>query len=107
MVGVAELPPLSVRLGPAPPLPPVPPLSLVVGPPVAAGASEMAGATALGETDGAEVAGEVLTSVVVGLESAPLSSLLQPDNRAIAAAVEEMVRNAVRQTRDEFFTALP
>ncbi|CAN5428962.1 hypothetical protein BH09ACT7_BH09ACT7_14870 [soil metagenome] len=91
VVALAEFPPLMVMLGPAPPLP-------VSSLPVAgAGASEADGATVLDVAEGAEVAGAVLTSVVtVELESVPLSSLLQPDNKATVAAADERVRNAVR-----------
>jgi hypothetical protein len=105
VVALAELPPLTVMLGPAPPLLPVPvpplpdPLPLPAVPPDEAGVSEVAGAISLGEAAGDEVAGEVLTSVdvvVEVLESAPLSSLLQPESKAIVAAAEETVRNAVR-----------
>ncbi|MET0702325.1 MAG: hypothetical protein ABWY93_21945 [Mycobacterium sp.] len=101
-------------LGPAPPLLPVPvplpdpppdplpdpppdPLPLPAAPPEDAGASDVAGAISVGEAAGDEVAGAVLTSVVaVLLESAPLSSLLQPESIATVAAAEETVKMAVR-----------
>ncbi len=85
MVAEAELPPLTVMLGPGLPLLPV------------LGASEVAGANSVGEAVGDEVAGAVLTSVVtVLLVSAPVSSLLQPDSRATVTAAEDTVKTAVR-----------
>jgi hypothetical protein len=97
VVAGAELPPLTVWLGPPPsapvvgappaPVPPAPPV-VVVG----------AGLTLLlGPTDGADVgaslAGTLLAGVVAGtLVSLAESSLPQPDSSAIVAAAEDTSR---------------
>jgi hypothetical protein len=108
VVALAELPPLTVWLGP-PLLAPVVELPLSVPPPLppsavdgAADPPEGAGATV---ALGAVVIGATLEPVVVGvlllLGAVSWPSLLQPDRRAMAAAADE---TAITAARYELFT---